>query len=189
MRRFRIRAATGALALMMVSLVATPGLRAASSPDGAHFALIDQNGTPFTEQQLAGVPYALTFGYTFCPDVCPTTLFELTDVLTALGDAVDDLKVVFVTVDPTRDTSELLRNYLGAFHPRITALTGPQSQIDALVEKHNVYVQRMGEGESYTFNHTAAVLLFGRDGKLADTLAYQAPRDEQIAKLRRLVAR
>jgi protein SCO1/2 len=155
---------------------------------GGPFTLTDQHGATVTEASLKGHPSAMFFGYTFCPDVCPTTLSDLTLLMEKLGPDADKLKVYFVTVDPERDTAEQLATYLQAFDPRFTALTGSREAIDAMLKEYRVYSKKVPtDGGSYTMDHTASVYLLDSDGRLAGTLDYHEKEETALAKLKRLV--
>ncbi|WEK52335.1 MAG: SCO family protein [Candidatus Kaistia colombiensis] len=163
-----------------------PGLQL--SAIGGPFTVVDQKGQPVTEAALKGHPSALFFGFTFCPDVCPTTLFQATQWLKQLGPDGDKLKVYFVTVDPERDTPEQMNNYLQAFDPRIIGLTGSRPQIDQMLKAYKVYSKKIGEGEDYTMDHSAAVYLLDSDAKFVGTADYHEKDETIMAKLKRLVA-
>ena len=131
-------AAAGALTMLLV----TPGgeRRAETiATIGGAFELVDQRGATVTEADLQGHPSALFFGYTNCPDVCPTTLFEASVWMERLGADAAELEIFFVTVDPERDTPELLAEYLQAFDPRITGLTGSREAVDEIIEGYRVF--------------------------------------------------
>jgi protein SCO1 len=155
---------------------------------GGPFSLTDQTGATVTEASLKGHPSAMFFGYTYCPDVCPTTLYEMTGWLGELGTDAGRLKVYFVTVDPERDTREQMAAYLEAFDPRITGLTGSREAVDGMLKAYRVYSRKSGEGERYLMDHTAAVYLLDADGHLIGTIDYQEEPATALAKLRRLVA-
>ena len=155
---------------------------------GGDFELTDHNGKPFSSKSLKGQPYALFFGFTHCPDICPTTLFEMSKHLEALGPKADQLKVVFITVDPTRDTPEQLKKYLSAFDPRIIGLSGSAADIADVTKKFRVVAEKVATSEGdYTMNHTATVYLFNGKGTLASTLSWQEDEKTRAAKLERLV--
>jgi protein SCO1 len=157
---------------------------------GGDFALVDENNEVFSSSSLKGQPYVIFFGFTHCPDICPTTLFEITQLLEALGDKADKLKVLFVTVDPARDTPEQLKQYMSAFDPRIVALTGTEAQISDVEKKYRIFAEKVGTSEGdYTMNHTATVFLFDANGTLASTLTWQESEETRAAKLERLVDR
>ena len=152
---------------------------------GGNFSLVNQDGKPITQANFLGKPTAYFFGYTNCPDACPTTLTDMTDRLKALGPDGDKFNVVFITVDPARDTPPLLKTYLESFDPRITAATGSPEQIADVIKKFRVYAKKVGDGDNYTFDHSTAVYLMDAQGNLVTLMDYQEPRDEAIAKMRR----
>jgi protein SCO1 len=155
---------------------------------GGSFELTDHNGKPFSSTALAGQPYAIFFGFTHCPDVCPTTLLEMSNNLQSLGPDGDRLKVVFVTVDPERDTPAHLRDYLSSFDPRIVGLTGSEPQIAAAAKGWNAFYNKIPEDDgAYTIAHSAYVYLMSRDNRLVGTLGFQESEAEQLAKLRKLL--
>ena len=164
------------------------GTLAASSIRGGPFNLVDQHGTPVTETALKGHPSAMFFGYTFCPDICPTTLYEMTELMGQLGPEADKLKVYFVTVDPERDTQEAMAEYLSAFDPRFTGLTGSREEIDRILSAYRVYSRKVErEKGPYLMDHTAAVYLLDGEGALTGTLDYQEAPETALAKLKRLI--
>ncbi len=159
-----------------------------ASAIGGPFTLTDQHGTTVTDASLKGHPSAMFFGYTFCPDVCPTTLSDLTLLMEKLGPDGDKLKVYFVTVDPERDTQEQLATYLQAFDPRFLGLTGSRPAIDQIIKEYRVYAKKVPlEGGSYTMDHTASVYLLDNDGRLTGTLDYHEKEETALAKLKRLI--
>ncbi|WP_181704574.1 SCO family protein [Chthonobacter rhizosphaerae] len=157
---------------------------------GGPFTLVDQDGKPVTEALVAGKPYAVFFGFTHCPDVCPTTLADMALALKEMGPEADDLKVLFITVDPERDTPDILKSYVASFSDRIVALTGTEAQIADVVEKYRVYRRKVPneDGTDYAMDHTAAVYLMGPDGRFRGTISYGEPQADALAKLKRLVA-
>ncbi|HZP20530.1 MAG TPA: SCO family protein [Bauldia sp.] len=170
----------------------TGGEPAAGSPGvgsvGGPFSLVNQRGETVTEAALKGHPSALFFGYTYCPDVCPTTLADLTAWMKELGPDADRLKVFFVTVDPERDTVEQMAAYLAAFDPRITGLTGPPPAIDAMLKEYRIYARKVPqEGGGYLMDHSAAVYLFDNNAAFTATVDYTDPPSAALAKLKRLV--
>jgi protein SCO1 len=170
----------------------TAGSLPGSVSIGGPFRLTSHEGRPFDSAELKGAPYALFFGFTHCPDVCPTTLLEMTQHLAALGPAADKLKVLFVTVDPERDTPKLLKDYLSAFDPRITGLTGTPAEIAAVAKSYRAYYEKVpgksGEKDGYTMNHAASVYLMDGAGKFMGTFNFQEKQEIQRTKLNRLVA-
>ena len=155
---------------------------------GGPFSLVDQTGAPVTEAALKGHPSAMFFGYTFCPDICPTTLYDMTTLMEALGPDADKLKVYFVTVDPERDTQQVMAEYLSAFDPRFTGLTGSREEIDRILSSYRVYSRKVPRDEGpYLMDHTATVYLLDDAGKLTGTLDYQEASETALAKLKRLI--
>ncbi|WP_029063843.1 SCO family protein [Labrenzia sp. DG1229] len=155
---------------------------------GGPFELIDGNGETVTDATFAGKPTVLFFGFTYCPDVCPTTLSELQGWMDALGDDAEKLNYAFVSVDPERDTPEVMRDYVWAFDKRITPLTGSRDQVDAMIKAYRVYAKKvpLDDGD-YTMDHSAAVYLMNADNKFVGTIAYQEAEDTALPKLRRLI--
>ena len=160
----------------------------ASATVGGPFSLTDQNGNTVTEAALKGHPSALFFGYTYCPDVCPTTLSDLTVWMGKLGADADKLKVYFITVDPERDTQDEMASYLQAFDPRIIGLTGPRPAIDKILKEYRVYSRKVGDGANYTMDHTATVYLLDKNANFVGTLDYQESDETAFKKLKNLVA-
>ncbi|GGG38877.1 SCO family protein [Chelatococcus composti] len=181
----------GALWIVGDRLMAPQGGRMIGAANiGGPFTLTTHDGRKLSSADLAGRPFAVFFGFTHCPDVCPTTLFEMSENLKALGPDGDRLTVLFITVDPERDTRELLATYLESFDPRIIGLTGTQEEIDAVVKAYRATYQRVPtEGGGYTINHTASVYLMDRQGNFAGTLDYHEQQETQMRKLRRLIER
>ena len=153
---------------------------------GAPFTLVDQNNAPITEAAFSGKPFVLFFGFTNCPEVCPTTLFELTNWFDKLGDEAKDVRGFFVSVDPERDTPDILKTYLSSF-PRITGITGDPLEAEKLRTAWKIYAKKVPlEGGGYTMDHTASIFLVKADGSLMGTIAYGENADTAIAKLKRL---
>jgi len=156
---------------------------------GGSFDLVDQRGETVTEVALKGHPSLIYFGYTFCPDVCPTTLFDASSWMRALGPDADGLKFYFVTVDPERDTRTVIAEYLSAFDPRMIGLTGSPEAVEEAVKAFRVYSRKVpADGGGYTMDHTASVYMLDADGNFAGVIAYQEPEEEVLPKLRKLIA-
>ncbi len=155
---------------------------------GGPFSLTDQHGATVTEASLQGHPSALFFGYTFCPDVCPTTLADMTVWMSDLGAGADKLKIYFITIDPERDSQDVMGNYLKAFDPRIEGLTGPRPAIDQIIKDYRVYARKVDgvNGAPYTMDHTATVYLLNDKAQFSGTIDYQEKPDIALAKLKRL---
>ena len=154
---------------------------------GGPFKLTTQDGTSLSSDDLKGTPFLVFFGYTYCPDFCPTTLYDLGEDLAALGPDADKLKLLFVSVDPQRDTPEHLKLYLSAFDPRVVGLTGTPQQITDITKAYRVLYQRVGGGTDYTVNHTVTVFLMDKRGNFFSAINWQEPQNSRLAKLRRLV--
>lgn len=190
-----------ALALILALSAATPlvackpageAAQTASSTVkiGGPFNLVDTRGAPVTEKALLGKPTAIFFGFTYCPEVCPTTLAELTTVLKTLGPDADKLNVVFVSVDPERDTPEQMKLYLSNFDPHIQGFTGTPEQIAAITKAYRVYYQKVPlDGGGYTVDHSSAVYLLDDKGEFDGVVAYKTPPDEVVVRLRKLLGR
>jgi len=156
------------------------------------FTLTTQKGEQFSSESLKGHPYMVFFGYTHCPDICPTTLQEVSTHLADLGDKAGQLKVLFITVDPARDTAENLASYLSSFDSRIIGLTGSEAQIRHVAKLYHAYFEKVepsGDSDDYAMNHTASVYLFDRSGKLVSTLNWQEKASVRQAKLEKLLTR
>ena len=133
---------------------------------GGPFSLIDQDGVRRTDQDFLGRHMLVFFGFTYCPDVCPTTLAVLSAALGEIGPAADDVVPVLITVDPARDTPEALKPYLATFGPNFVGLTGTEEEIAAVAEAYHAYYEIVeGEGDDYTLNHSTAIYLMGPDGR------------------------
>ena len=152
---------------------------------GGPFTLTDANGDRFSNVSLTGRPYALFFGFTHCPDVCPTTLARLVRLREEVGAGSFD--IVFVTVDPERDGPTEVGKYAELFDTPIIGLTGTPAEIEKVKAQFGVYAAKSGEGEAYNVDHTASVFLMGRDGQFVSTIAPEEGREPALAKLRRIV--
>jgi len=157
--------------------------------NGQEFALNSSKGGTFTQNDLLGTPTLLFFGYTFCPDVCPTTLAETTAWRAKLGLTPEQLRIVFVTVDPDRDTPEMVKSYVEGFDPSIIGLVGDQAATDQVKAAFGVFSEKAGDVDSefYLVNHTALTFLIDKEGKFQGTVAYEEAQDTAIAKVERLV--
>jgi protein SCO1/2 len=152
---------------------------------GGPFTLIDSGGQPFASSKLAGKPYAIFFGFTHCPDVCPTTLARLVKLRRQLGNE-GAFQIVFVTVDPERDGPKEVGNYADLFGSPIIGLTGSGSQIAQVKKDYGIFSEKVGTGDNYTIDHTATVLLFDGDQKFQSTIAPDETDETAIAKLKKL---
>jgi protein SCO1/2 len=155
---------------------------------GGPFTLQGTNGEVVTEKALAGGPSIVFFGFTHCPDVCPTALQEITQVYDALGSKGDRLKTFFITVDPERDTLPVMKDYVSAFDKRIVGLTGTQAQTDAVVKSYRAYAKKVPlEGGGYTMDHTALVYLMDGKGRFVGSLNLDRPPAEAAKDVEKLM--
>jgi protein SCO1/2 len=130
----------------------------AAAAVGGPFRLEDQNGRPVTDQDMKGRPFLVFFGYTHCPDICPTSLFDISQVLQKLGGDADRTGALFITVDPERDTPAVLKDYLSNFDPHLRGLTGDPNAVNAAIKAYRVYAKKVPlEHGDYTMDHTAVV--------------------------------
>ncbi|WP_100959806.1 SCO family protein [Bosea sp. FBZP-16] len=150
-----------------------------ASSVGGPFALTTAEGKTLTDKDLRGAPFLVFFGFTHCPDICPTKLFEISEVLRAAGTKGEKLKALFVTVDPERDTAETMKSYLGSFDPRIIGLTGERAAIDAAVKAYRAYARKvpLKDGD-YTMDHTALVYLMDKNGGFVGAFNIERPPAE-----------
>jgi len=155
---------------------------------GGAFRLIDQSGRPFTEADLVGRPTALFFGFITCPDICPTTLATLATLKAQLGPQGDDIQVVFVTVDPERDTPEQLSLYLSSFSLPVIGLTGAETDLAAMREAYFAHARRVPlESGGYTMDHTSLLYLLDRQGRFVEVRPYGEDPQATLAALRALL--
>ena len=157
-----------------------------ASAVGGPFKLIDQNAKPITDQDFKGEPFLVFFGFTHCPDVCPTTLFEVSEIFRALGHDAKNLRAMFVTVDPERDTPAVMKDYLASFDPRIIGVTGDIDAITAAEKSYRVYAKKVPtDGGGYTMDHTAIVYLMNKDGRFVAPFNMKRRPEEAAAELKR----
>lgn len=155
---------------------------------GGDFRLVSSKGGVVDSRDLRGQPYAIFFGFTHCPEVCPTTLYEMSTVLGALDGKASGFRVFFVTVDPERDTVEKMRDYIGNFDPRMEALVPTPDQLQKIAKDFRIYFAKVPTSDgSYTMDHTATVFLMDAQGRLVSTIAYGEKRETREAKLRKLL--
>ncbi len=160
---------------------------AATVAIGEPFVLVTEEGDPITNEDLLGHPSLMFFGFTYCPDVCPTALAEVSGWLSELGAEARDLQVYFVTVDPERDRPELLATYLDAFDPRIVGITGPVDDVHAMLDGYHVFYQRVETEGGYLMDHASSFYMLDEDGEFVGTIAFNELRDEALRLIRRLV--
>lgn len=155
---------------------------------GGPFELTNHKNEPISQNDILGRPHAIFFGFTHCPDICPMTLLETANWMKTLGSDADSMDFYFFTVDPERDTPEILTDYVNAFDPRITAVTGEADEMTATIKKYRAYAKKvdLGEGD-YTMDHSASMMLFRPDGSFQGTIAYGENDETAVAKLQRLI--
>jgi protein SCO1 len=157
---------------------------------GGPFRLAAADGTTISSESLKGKPFALFFGFTNCPDVCPTSMLEITNDLNALGEKSRDFRVYFVTVDPARDTASVLKDYTGSFDPRIIGLIPKdEAELAAIARSYRAIYRRVETPSGYTMDHTAAIYLMDARGQFFGTLDSRETPAIRQAKLARLLAR
>lgn len=153
---------------------------------GGPFQLTDQNGKAVTDQNLKGKPTLIFFGYTHCPDVCPTSLFEISEVLRAMGKDADKVNAVFISVDPERDTPATMKDYLSSFDPHLEGLSGDPAEIAKVITSYRVYAKKVPTKDGdYTMDHTALTYLMDRDGRFVSPFNLKRPPEEAAADLKR----
>ena len=152
---------------------------------GGPFHLEDQNGKPVSDADMNGRPYLVFFGFTHCPEVCPTTLFYISEMLRRLGKDADRTAALFITVDPERDTPVILKDYLSNFDPHLRALTGDPAAVNAALKAYRVYAKKVPlEGGDYTMDHTAVVYLMDKDGHFVAPFDLKRTPEAAAAELR-----
>lgn len=155
---------------------------------GGPFQLVDMDGRPVTEKALLGKPTAIFFGFTYCPEICPTTMADMTAWLKALGPKGDKLNVVFISVDPERDTPDQLKLYLSNFDHRTRGFTGTPEAIAKTAKAYRVYYQKVPmDGGGYTLDHSAAIYLFDAKGRFVEPIGYGGPPERGLAQLKALL--
>jgi len=153
---------------------------------GGPFHLEDQNGQPVSDEDMKGRPFLVFFGFAHCPDVCPTTLFEMSEVMRHLGKDADRIGALFITVDPERDTPAALKDYLASFDPHLRGLTGDPAAVNAAIKAYRVYAKKIPlEGGDYTMDHTAVVYLMDKDGRFVAPFNLKRTPEAAAAELRR----
>jgi len=158
----------------------------AAAAVGGPFHLEDQNGKPVSDADMKGRPFLVFFGFTHCPDICPTTLFEMSQIMRALGPDAERAGALFITVDPERDTPAVMKNYLSNFDPHLRGLTGDQTSIDAALKAYRVYAKKVPlENGDYTMDHTAVVYLMDKDGHFVAPFNVSRAPEAEAADLRR----
>lgn len=157
---------------------------------GMPFTLASSKGGTLSSESLKGTPYAMFFGFTHCPVICPTTLYELDTALKALGDDGKDFRMFFVSVDPEQDTQAFMADYIANFDGRIEGLIPTPEQLPGLAKAYRVFYEKVPTSDGgYTMNHTATVFLFDRTGAFAGTIAFDEDPKMRVEKLRRLATK
>jgi protein SCO1/2 len=178
----------GLVIFLGVILFATHYQGTAGGPSaiGGPFKLVDQSGKPITDEDMKGHPFLVFFGYTHCPDICPTTLFEMSEVMRALGNDADRINALFITVDPERDTPAVMKDYLSSFDPHLRGGTGDQKAIDAVEKAYRVYAKKVpAEKGDYSMDHTALVYLMDKQGRFVAPFKLDRKPAAAAADLRR----
>jgi protein SCO1 len=184
----------GALTMGGLSLREAAATRGGSdlapgAPLGGAFALVDHRGQPVSEAIFRGKPSVTLFGFTHCPDVCPTGLMKMARWADELGDEAERVRFVFVTVDPERDTPAAMKNYVSAFSDRILGVSGEPAEVQAMVKDYNIHSAKVPlQDGDYTMDHTASMILQDADGNFVGTIASEESGEAGLAKLQRLVA-
>lgn len=151
------------------------------------YLLVATTGEAFTRESLKGNPSMVFFGFTHCPEVCPTSLAEMASWYEALGEEAETLQAFFITVDPERDTADIVADYVG-WTGRVTGVTGTPEEVAKATRSWAVYAEKVPlEGGDYTMDHTASVFLVNAQGEFEGTIAYREDSDTALAKLRRLL--
>lgn len=180
--------ATSLVVGLVIMLWALGGLRGVTAPAaiGGPFQLTDQAGQVVTEKSLLGKPTLIFFGFTHCPDVCPTSLFEISEVLKAMGKDADKVNAYFVSVDPERDTAAAMKDYLSSFDPHLKGLSGDPQSIAKVISAYRVYAKKvpLKDGD-YTMDHTALIYLMNRDGQFVAPFNLKRTPEEAAKDLKR----
>ena len=155
---------------------------------GGPFSLSAGDGRTVTVRDLRGAPYLVFFGFTHCPDVCPTKLFQLSEMFRAMGDKGKTVRALFVTVDPERDTPEIMKSYVSSFDDRIVGVTGSREAIDKVVRDFRAYAKKVPTKDGdYTMEHTSLVYLMGKNGEFIGAFNLERPPEEAAKDLLRRV--
>ncbi|RYB07906.1 SCO family protein [Lichenibacterium ramalinae] len=176
-------AALGLLVILGALVVQRAGLPSqAATGIGGPFALVDGDGRAVTQADVAGQPMLVFFGYTHCPDVCPTTLDAISQTLKALGPD-GKVRALFITLDPERDTPAVMKDYVSSFDPRILGLTGSQAAVDKVAREYRVYAKKVPTGDGgYSVDHTGVVYLMDRKGNFVESFNPDLDKPAEAAK-------
>src|SRR5438552_11130027 len=173
---------------LLLMMWAMGGLKNVTAPAaiGGPFQLTDQAGQAVTDQNLKGRPTLIFFGFTHCPDVCPTSLFEISEVLRAMGKDADKVNAYFVSVDPERDTQGAMKDYLSSFDPHLQGLTGDPESVSKVLSAYRVYAKKVPlKAGDYTMDHTALIYLMDREGHFVAPFNLKRTPEEAAADLKR----
>jgi cytochrome oxidase Cu insertion factor (SCO1/SenC/PrrC family) len=195
------RIAIGLAAIILVAVVAviaeqrlTDTPRTGTAPEvkiGGPFTLTDHTGRPVTEKDFQGKAMLIFFGYTYCPDVCPTSLTEISAAMDKLGPLADKVVPILVSIDPERDTPEVLKDYVAHFHPSIVGLTGTPEQIKQTAKVYRVYYAKVpdkgGDKDAYLMDHSSVIYLMGPNGKFLAHFSTQTDAETMAAKIKSLL--
>jgi protein SCO1/2 len=172
-------------AVMLIVMQQTP-VRPAVAAIGGPFKLTDQDGRTFTNEDLKGRPFLVFFGFTHCPEICPTTLFEISEILRKLGPDADRTRALFITVDPERDTSKALKDYLSSFDSHLVGLTGDVDAIAAVAKAYRVIYRKVPlDSGDYTMDHTAIVYLMDKEGHFVAPFGLRRTSEASAEELRK----
>jgi protein SCO1/2 len=174
----------GAIILLAMGPLSSSGPQVAAI--GGPFRLINQDGQTVTDQDFRGRPFLAFFGFTHCPDVCPTTLFEVSEIFRSLGPDADRVRAVFFTVDPERDTPASLKEYLSSFDSRLSGLTGSLEDLAAVAKSYRAIYRKVPlEQGGYTMDHTAIVYLMDKQGRFVAPFSLKRTTEASAAELRK----
>src|SRR5205807_12449 len=171
--------------LLVNGRMSAPGAQQTAAIGGA-FRLTDQDGATVTDRDFLGRPFLVFFGFTHCPDVCPTALFEISEIMRKLGPDAERVRAAFITVDPERDTPQALKDYMSSFVSRLKGLTGDVEAITAVAKAYRVYFKKVPlEGDGYTMDHTAIVYLMDKEGRFVAPFSLKRTTEAAAAELRK----
>lgn len=180
--------ATSLVAGLLIMFWAMGGVSKVAQPAaiGGPFQLTDQNGKAVTDKSLKGKPTLIFFGYTHCPDVCPTSLFEISEVLRAMGKDADKVNALFISVDPERDTRAAMKDYLSSFDPHLQGLSGDPAETAKVISSYRVYAKKIPTKDGdYTMDHTALIYLMDREGRFVSPFNLKRTPEEAAADLKK----
>jgi cytochrome oxidase Cu insertion factor (SCO1/SenC/PrrC family) len=183
--------ATLAAAYVILTSNSGQGESGGAVPIGGAFSLVDQDGRTRRDTDFRGQYMMVFFGYTYCPDVCPTALGDISSALEALGPRGAQIAPVFISIDPARDTPARLKEFAGSFHPRLTALTGSEDAVADVARKYRVYYARAkttgADDEDYLMNHSSSIFLIGPDGRYVTHFSYGTSVEKMVDALKKYV--